>query len=42
MIHHNSAIQEGVLRDIVELLSDNVNGFVDPGDTDSLDRKSVV
>lgn len=35
MIHHNSAIQEGVLRDIVELLSDNVNGFVDPGDTDS-------
>lgn len=35
MIHHNSAIQEGVLRDIVELLSDNVNGFIDPGDTDS-------
>ena len=35
MIHHNSAIQEGVLRDIVELLSDNVNGFVDPGDTNS-------
>lgn len=35
MIHHNSAIQEGVLRDIVELLSDNANGFVDPGDTDS-------
>lgn len=36
MIHHNSAIQEGVLRDIVELLSDNVNGFIDPGDTDSV------
>lgn len=35
MIHHNSAIQEGVLRDIVELLSDNVNGFVDPGDVNS-------
>lgn len=35
MLRHNTAIQEGVLRDIVELLSDNVNGFIDQDDTNS-------
>lgn len=35
MIRHNSAIQEGVLRDIVEILSDNANGFIDSNDTNS-------
>lgn len=35
MIRHNSVVQEGVLRDIVELLSDNVNGLIDPEDTSS-------
>jgi len=37
----NKAVQEGVLRDIVEILSDNVNGFIDPGDTSSFIGKML-
>lgn len=30
MIKRSSAMQEGVLRDIVEILSDNVDGIINP------------
>ena len=35
MIRQKSAIQEGVLRDIVELLSDNVDGLINPNNSSS-------
>lgn len=35
MVRQKSAIQEGVLRDIVELLSDNVDGLINPNNSSS-------
>lgn len=41
MIRRNSVMQEGVLRDIVEILSDNVNGLIDDKDTSSFIGKMI-
>lgn len=35
MIKRSSAMQEGVLRDIVEILSDNVDGLINPSNSTS-------
>lgn len=41
MIRHNSVMQEGVLRDIVELLSDNVDGLIDKDNNSSFIGKLI-
>ena len=41
MIKRSSAIQEGVLRDIVEILSDNVDGIINPSNSTSFIGKMI-
>ena len=41
MIKRSSAMQEGVLRDIVEILSDNVDGIINPSNSTSFIGKMI-